>query len=228
MVASPDGQKARSLATQVALMEAAEKLIARNGLHNISIKEIVREAGQKNESSMQYHFKNLEGLIRAIHARRNAQTFEKRAELLADLESATEKPSVRDLCRIMVMPTYLLAKEDSKFRRYIAAFSHEIGLTEESALVKVSKSGGGGESGQRTGELLRTALAHLDEPAYRQRMDLAVRWSAVAMGHHAKQKNSFRGPESDLFISRLVDALEGVLNAPVSEETQVLAQSSRG
>ncbi len=218
----PDGQKARSLATQTSLMDAAEKLIAKNGLENVSIKEIVREAGQKNESALQYHFKNLKGLIIAINARRNAQTQDKRAELLAELESTTAKPTLRDLCRLMVMPSYSLAKADTKFRRHIIGFSHTIALAEESALVKVSDSGGGGGSGLRTGELLRAALSHLDESAYRQRMDIAVRMCSVTMGNHARQKHAFKGAASELFINQLIDALEGLLSAPVSGETKAL------
>ena len=223
MSASHDGQKIRSLTTQVSLMEAAEKLIASRGIHNVSIKEIVKEAKQKNESALQYHFKNLQGLIDAIHRRRNAQAQEKRADLLAQLEATAKAPSLRDLCHIMVIPTYLISKNDPKFRRYVCAFSHELALTEESALNKVKKSGGGGKSGERTGELLRAALPHLDESAYRQRMDLAVRMSSIAMGHHARQKDAFRGPKSDLFVSHLVDALEGLLSAPVSSTTRTFS-----
>jgi AcrR family transcriptional regulator len=214
--------KSRSLATQQSLREAAEKLIAKNGIRHVSIKEIVREAGQKNESALQYHFKNLQGLIAAIHAERSQQTHEKRAELLADLESFETKPVLRDLCRLMVLPTFILAKSDPKYRRYVTSFSHELALTEDSALIKVQKEGGGGESGKHTGELLRNALSHLDEQNYRQRMDFAIRTTVIVMGHHSRQKNAFRGPDSELFLSNLIDALEGLLSAPVSSETKNL------
>jgi AcrR family transcriptional regulator len=216
--------KSRSLATQQSLREAAEKLIAKKGIQNVSIKEIVREAGQKNESALQYHFKNLQGLIAAIHAERSQQTHEKRAELLADLESLETKPALRDLCRLMVLPTFILAKSDLKYRRYVTSFSHELALTEDSALVKVQKEGGGGASGKHTGELLRIALAHLDEQSYRQRMDIAIRTTAIVMGRHARQKSAFRGPQSELFLSNLIDALEGLLSAPVSNDTKTLRE----
>jgi AcrR family transcriptional regulator len=77
-----NGQQSRSIATQMALMKAAEKLIAEKGIHNVSISQIVKEAGQKNESALQYHFKNLQGLINAIHHMRSDQTRLKRTELL--------------------------------------------------------------------------------------------------------------------------------------------------
>jgi len=220
-----DGQKARSLATQTALMEAAEKLVARDGMQAISIKAIMREAGQKNESALQYHFKNLNGLITAIHRKRSAEIHEKRAELLDKLLTSGSEPEVSDLCRMMVMPTFQLAQQDAKFRRYVAGFSHQVALAQNSAFDVVRRSGGGGESGAKTGELLRQALPHLDDDAFRQRMDLAARLCASAMSHQATRKNAFKGPAADLFVSHLVDALHGLLTAPVSDETRKIGDS---
>ena len=126
----------------------------------------------------------------------------------------------------MVLPTYLLARADPNFRRYVVGFSHEVALAEDSALTKISKTGGGGESGQKTGELLRVALPHLDEQAYRQRMEFAIRMSSISMGNHARKKHAFRGLEAELFLSGLLDALEGLLGAPVSKETKAFIRST--
>jgi AcrR family transcriptional regulator len=219
MSSQPDGQKSRSIATQKALMLAAEKLIAKNGIHNVSIREIVKEAKQKNESVLQYHFTNLQGLVDAIRQSRNEETHQKRAELLDELLAENNEPSVRDLCRIMVMPTYLLAKANPAFRRFIIAFSSEIALAPDSALSTVNKGGGGGQSGRRTGELLRAVLPHLDEDAYRQRMESLVRLASISMGYHARQTNAFRGASSDYFLNSLLDAMVGLLREPVSAET---------
>ena len=224
MNSPPDRQKPRSLTTQIALMEAAEKLVAKNGIQNVSIKGIVKQAAQKNESVLQYHFKNLQGLIDAIHTRRNAQTQNKRLQLLTELDSIGSPPSLRTLCGIMVMPTFLLAKSEPGFRRYIIAFSPEIAVAIGSALTMVNKTGGGGESGQRTGELLRVALSHLDEPTYRQRMDFALRLCSAAMGNHARQQQAFRGASAERFVNSLIDALEGLLSAPVSQETNLFKE----
>lgn len=224
MASQPNGQLTRSLATQTALMEAAEKLVAKNGIHRVSIKQIVAEAGQKNESALQYHFKNLHGLINAIHSRRHKQTQDKRTQLLESLLETKKKPELRDLCEIMVSPTFELAKADPRFRRYIAAFSHEVVLADDSALTMVNKAGGGGESGMQTGELLRKTLAHLDEITFRNRMELAVRMCSAAMRSHARHKNAFKGREAELFISNLVDGLEGLLSAPVSKKTKLLSK----
>ena len=64
---SIDNRRARSEATKHALMRAAEKLVADGGMENLSIREIVAIANQKNESALQYHFKNLTGLLNFKH-----------------------------------------------------------------------------------------------------------------------------------------------------------------
>ncbi|MFZ8914099.1 MAG: TetR/AcrR family transcriptional regulator, partial [Pseudomonadales bacterium] len=62
-----DHRKARGALTRRALMQAAERLMATRGLGNVTIRQIVAAAKQKNESALQYHFKSLQGLIDAIH-----------------------------------------------------------------------------------------------------------------------------------------------------------------
>ena len=216
MNSPPNGQQIRSLATQTALMDAAETLIANNGAHRVTIKDIVREAGQKNESVLQYHFKNIQGLIAAIHQRRNQQICEKRSQMLKKLEASKSMLTLHDLCELMVYPTFFLARTDKQFRQYTAAFSHEIVLSEDSALTKVSRSGGGGKSGMKVGDLLRQILPNLDEVTYRARMELAVRMCSAAVGNHMRNKKPTKGPGADFFISNLVDALEGLLSAKPS------------
>jgi AcrR family transcriptional regulator len=219
-----DGQKSRSLATQKALMQAAVTLVARKGIANISIREIVKEAGQKNESALQYHFKNLQGLITAIQQSREKEVQEKRSELLDQLLDVNKRPSLRDLCKIMILPSFSLAKVDPDHRQYIIAFSHELALSNESAFSLVSKKGAGGISGQKTGELLREALPHLDENTYLRRMDSAVRLTSISMGNHARQRNAFRGKAGDLFLCHLLDTIVGLLGAPISDETKAIGK----
>ena len=217
-------RKSRSEATQTALMDAAEKLIAQHGIENVSIRDIVAGARQKNESALQYHFKNLTGLINAIHKRRSSQTRERRAELLQALLLNSPQPSVRELCTAMVRPSYELARSHIAYRRYIKAFGHLLMLTESSALDAVSQLGGGGASGQQIGELLKHALPELSAASYQRRMDTAVRLCSASMYHHARQPNAFRGESAELFFHSLLDALVGLLTAQESRVTKDLAR----
>ncbi len=220
-----DGQKARSFATQRALMHTAEQLIAEKGIQNVTKREITKAAGQKNESVLQYHFKNLEGLISAIIKARSVQTQEKRAELLDQLLSETAEPTLRDICKLMILPSYLLAKADLGYSRYIRAFSLETAITSDSAYLLIRNKGAGGESGRETARLLRNMLLHLDESAYERRIDSAIRFVSISMNHQARAPKAFKAADAELFINSLIDALHGLLNAPVSDETLAWVKS---
>lgn len=223
--AKTNSHRARSEATQTALMQAAEKLIAERGIENVSIRDIVGAAGQKNESALQYHFKNFSGLIEAIHNKRSAETQALRSQLLAGLLEETAEPTLRQLCELMVQPSYELARSKVDYRRYIRAFGDTLMLAESSALSIAARNGAGGSSGQQLTTLLRKALPHLDKAAYRRRMDGAVRLCSASMFHQARQKNAFRGDAAALFFHGLMDSLEGLLSAPESSQTKTIAKA---
>lgn len=53
-----------------AMLDAAERLFALKGIDAVSIREIVRAAGQSNPSALHYHFGSREALIGALMERR--------------------------------------------------------------------------------------------------------------------------------------------------------------
>lgn len=201
-------------------MHAAEKLIAEKGLEQVSIREILREAGQKNSSALQYHFDNLKGLIEAIHAERSEETRAKRSELMDRLLATTAEPGLRQLCELMVRPAFELARTRPDFRRHVKAFGHQLALIEASAASMAASKGGGGASGIKLVKLLKQALPHLNEPAFQQRMDFAVRLCASSMYAQVRRTNAFKGQQADFFIKGLIDALVGLLNAPETRRVE--------
>ena len=208
-----DSRQARSEATKSALMRAAEKLIAENGVENVSISDIVTVAKQKNQSALQYHFTNLNGLI---------DTNERRATLIDELLAANAQPSLRDICMLMVYPSFSLARESSEYHNYVKAFGHALMLSERSLLSIVQRHGGGGASGQQTAELLKAALPHLDPVHYQQRMEAAVRLCSASMYYQARQPQGFKGKQADRFLHGLVDAIVGLMSGPVSPQSEAL------
>ena len=73
-MAAMEARQARTVDTRNRLMRAMEKLSAQKGSENVTVKELIEEAGQKNESALQYHFGSKEGLLAAIHKARFTQT----------------------------------------------------------------------------------------------------------------------------------------------------------
>ena len=53
-------------ATREQLIAAAETLFAERGIEGVSLREINAAAGQRNASSIQYHFGNRDGLLAAV------------------------------------------------------------------------------------------------------------------------------------------------------------------
>ena len=121
-MADVEYRQARTVATRTRLMRAMERLCAQHGVENVTVRAVVEAAGQKNESALQYHFKNREGLIHAIHKSRFVQTQEKRRELLTRCLAKNSTPSVRELCKLMVDPTFQLCRTDAGYRQWIKAF----------------------------------------------------------------------------------------------------------
>jgi AcrR family transcriptional regulator len=203
-------------------MRAAEKLIAESGSSNVTIREILEAAGQKNESALQYHFKNMAGLVAATHRFRDEQIVEARMICLAELAAKPQPPALRDIAHVMVSPTFRLAREHSDFRRYIRAFSLQLASGEGRALLSVRKNAGNTDA--QIAALLRRALPHLDANGYERRLEAAIRFVSVSMHAHSQQSNAFRGKTSDLFFESLLDGLVGLLSAEESAQTLKLSE----
>ena len=73
--------KAAPTDTKTALLDAGEKLFARIGIAQSSLRAITREA-DANLASVNYHFGSKEGLVRAVFARRLDPLNRRRLELL--------------------------------------------------------------------------------------------------------------------------------------------------
>ena len=212
-------KNARSYDTQQALMRAVEQIAAQKGLENISIREILAAAKQKNESALQYHFKNLSGLLAAVRIDRAREIDEARKLQIDKLTQTSPALTLRQICEIMVMPPFRLAKASPSFRNYITAFSHEMAYMDESSRKKFFRQRMGHSSNALL-ELLKGAIPHLDEQLFDIRIQHALKFTSTAMSSHAQMPGAFRGKSTEIFIQTLIDSLEGLLSAPVSQATQ--------
>jgi AcrR family transcriptional regulator len=95
-----------SLDTRIAIIEAAERLFADQGVEAVSMRTISEEAGQRNSSSVQYHFDDRMGLLRAIFEYREGQLDAARALLLTAAREHGHLSDVRWLLRVMFYPEF--------------------------------------------------------------------------------------------------------------------------
>lgn len=214
---STENRQARSENTRKSLMRAAEKLFAERGVENVTVRAIIEQAGQKNESALQYHFNNRQGLIDAIHQHRNAQAEARRSDLLGDLLARNPSPTLREICVLMVEPAFLLARTDAGFRRWVKAFGQSVATLGLPAMRSIH--GQGTHISVETVKLLRRTLSHLDDRVFGQRLDSTVRFIGLSMSQQARKKHAFRGANSNVFFNMLIDAMSGLLAADVSEQT---------
>jgi AcrR family transcriptional regulator len=87
--------------TRSALIDAAERLMAEHGIYAVQLKQIMRAAGARNRSAVQYHFGDREGLVRAIGAKHRPPIDEARNRMLDRLGP---DPSVDEVIEAAVTP----------------------------------------------------------------------------------------------------------------------------
>lgn len=89
-------KQSRAAVTRDSILDAAERLFARQGHDNTSMRQITSDAGV-NLSAVNYHFGSKDGLVRAVFQRRLAALNDERRQRLNDLEDQAQgaplKPS---------------------------------------------------------------------------------------------------------------------------------------
>ncbi|HEX6420121.1 MAG TPA: helix-turn-helix domain-containing protein [Acidimicrobiales bacterium] len=197
------------------LISAAEALFAIHGIDGVSLREINRLAGARNASALQYHFRDRDGLLRAVLAKHGREV-ESRRHAMLDAYEAERRDDLRTLAGALVRPmTAKLADPDGgpQYLQILAdLMNRPRAVIDPAALDDPTSSIYRWR--QHVGGLL-------DEDATRlHRRFAAIRFAAVEIGRRARS-----GPHTDdrLFTSDLVDLVTGVLAAPLSGETRRLA-----
>ena len=91
----------RGAATREVILATAERLFAEHGVHAVSNRQISEAAGQGNSAAVGYHFGTKADLVRAI-ARKHAEEMEElRVWMVADVAGST---GVRDWVGCLVRP----------------------------------------------------------------------------------------------------------------------------
>src|SRR5579859_4469285 len=102
------------------LLDTAERLLGEKGIEGASMRQIAAEAGQGNNSVVQYHFGSKAGLMREIIERRVAG-FEPRREELLEAAGGTD---IRGLLKVLFLPIAELTDGDGRhaYARFIMHF----------------------------------------------------------------------------------------------------------
>lgn len=202
--------------TKDRLLDAAERLFAVRGVHATSSRDIVSEAGQRNESALQYHFGSRDGLMEALHERRLGQVQAARFEKLEALLATNPAPPVRDLILAVTLPVVELCRRDAGFIAYLRVFG-QVAMAPSDAMAHGLR-----HEAASVQEAIRLIQAHIDlDPRIaRLRFEAVSRFLILSLSQHARNAGTFRGRAFDLYFNDLVDVVCGMVLAGVSEETQ--------
>jgi AcrR family transcriptional regulator len=208
---SPDG-------TREQLLNVAEALFLERGLDEVSLRTIVRESGQKNQSALQYHFGGRDGLIGAILSRRVDQIESRRRLLVDEGLAANPRPDLRQICALITRAPFILCREDPTFRVFLGLFGQRL-LASDRNLITAEEEGSQ-PSLRKMRALLKEQLEPIQPELLMLRFENAHALALLAVSRRARSRGSFRGRRAELFFNNLVDQLAAMLAAPVSSATQ--------
>ncbi len=118
--------------TRVALIEAAETMIAKAGVEGVSIRQVGNAIGSANPSAVTYHFGSKDALIEAIYRHRVPILDARRQELLKSLQKEGRASQIADLMHALWQPLFEQVNdvgEHSYARFLISVFRAGLGST---------------------------------------------------------------------------------------------------
>jgi AcrR family transcriptional regulator len=173
----------RADVTRAALIRAAEKLIASKGLADVSTREILKTAGQRNQSALQYHFGSKNGLIKAAVNERTLSIDARRLELMEDI---SDPPSFHDVCEILIKPLAELAENPDAGKDYLIFLSQAITRPDFDLDRAIEEIGIIGM--KRAYAMLDDLMAHLPKKEARMRRMILFDFSIVTLKHWCLQE----------------------------------------
>ncbi len=203
--------------TRAQLIRAAERLFAERGVEAVSLREINREADQRNATALQYHFEDRDGLVRAILGKHELAIETSRHALLDEIEADGE-PNLHRLSAALVLP----------------------------AAEKLSDRDGGRSYLRIVAQLINQYVARVDPIALKDTSSSLNRWRAmvepemspiavdplhsrftarrIMFVELARRAESPIRKDDRLFVSHLIDLVTAILGAPISAQTRSLLE----
>ncbi|WUM25914.1 TetR/AcrR family transcriptional regulator [Nocardia salmonicida] len=201
------------------LVSAAERLFAAQGIDGVSLREIMREAGQRNTTSLQYHFENRDGLLRAVLEKHESDVSTRRHAILDQIEVRGEG-TLRDLASAFLLPLIPKLRDDHGGPEFLQIAAQLVNRTTEiidpaeptGALVYDSDG-----SLERWSLLVQPFLPPETVGPPLHRRFAVIRFGYIELGRRASVRT---GTDDKLFASHLTDLISALLSAGVSDETR--------
>jgi AcrR family transcriptional regulator len=209
-----------------AIISAAETLFADQSIEGVSLREIMRLAGQRNTTALQYHFGSRDGLLRALVEKHTAVVAVRRDALLDQLEAASNI-TLRDVSSAFVAPLVAKLSDPDGGREFLRVAAQLVNRAdrridpEDPLGVLVFDHGGTIERWTTLAKPLMPA-GTTGSPVHRRYA--AIRFTHIELGRRAQLPAT---ETQALFASQLTDLVTAILGTEVSAETKRLMRSRR-
>lgn len=194
-----------------ALIAAGETLIGKQGIDGVALHEIAYAAGQANKYAVQYHFKNINGLIDAIFTIRLRAERERRQQLLAIARQRERLNDMRTIMEILFVPTaeQVDADNNHSYARFLMAFliHPDYGYTQHPAIHPAEDD--------PLYELNKIIAAKTQLPAKQAVRRLGMQ-SYAFIGHLLERDNDAAKHKTVPSLTRVVDDALSVITAAMT------------
>ena len=187
------------------------------------MREISREAGQKNSSALQYHFDSKQALITAILTRRMSALDYRRLEYVDRLEAQGKGTDLRSLVAALLMPmaeSLAPEKRQTAIIQYVG-FLSAVQSHPDYDLVELSRNSKN-LGLVRLLRLIGKLLPHVPDTVLQQRYIMVISQGVHALAEFERlwrRRRRSRNPfDLGRAIENLIDMTTGALGAPVSVE----------
>lgn len=208
------------------MKKVAQRLFALRGIDGVSIKDIVSRSGQRNNTSLQYHFGSKEALIAELLIDGAKAVDAIRQSMLDELMACDEPLTVRAVVEALVRPVNRLTDDVECGDTYIRFLAN---LQTNHRKFFRSTLGDKWNAGyRRCLDLLRELLSDIPEPVLEQRISMmgiyanaifAVKEAAL---DESSAPNRFWTPTHTL--ENIIDTLQAVLECTPSGATTALLE----
>lgn len=205
--------------THSRLLTAAEELIAEQGVARLSLREISRVAGAKNINAPQYWFTDKNGLLLALLNKHRVEVEAARHALLDGYE-ADPDAGLRNLAAALVRPWSRKLEQGLAGSGYLRTLSELLNAPHPS--LEPLDLDDPTASVVRWSKLLGPHLQPVSVEMHRRFLVVRFVVAELALRSRDTERSDHR-----LFVSQLIDAATGLLEAPVSSETSSLYDQRR-
>lgn len=212
---------ARGGDTRQRLIVEAERLFGEHGIHGVTLRDINKAAGQRNESALHYHFGSKHALIMAIMQHRASGIDKRRTVLIENVIASGRSRDLHAIIEATLMPMVeiLSQTEGVSFIRFMAQVINDpdydlTGIVRRSELPGLTKAMA----------LIKENLAHLPAEISAFRTRSLIEQTVMSLAIWSRRASNSAQPEvRELLGANLIDAICGFLSAPVSPQTKSLA-----